>query len=49
VSFRAHDNGITFAFSLDEWAMVHRLFRRAWAIADIGQAWEALTLEYGEL
>ena len=49
VSFRAHDNGITLAFSRQEWATVHRLFRRAWEIADIRQAWEALTLEYGEL
>jgi hypothetical protein len=49
VSFRAHDNGITLAFSLEEWATLQRLFRRAWAIADIRQAWEALTLEYGEL
>jgi hypothetical protein len=49
VSFRAHDNGITLGFSMKEWATLQRLFRRAWEIADIRHAWEAMTLEYGEL
>ncbi len=49
VSFRAHDNGITVSFSPDEWAAVQRLFKRAWESPDIRQAWEAMTLEYGEL
>jgi hypothetical protein len=49
VSFRAHDNGITLSFSLDEWAKVQGLFKHAWEIPDIRQAWEAMTLEYGEL
>jgi hypothetical protein len=49
VSFRAHDNGITLTFSLNEWATVQRLFKHAWEIPDIRQAWEAMTLEYGEL
>jgi hypothetical protein len=47
--FRAHDNGIAFAFSLDEWMTLHALFRRAWETPDIRRAWDALALEYGEL
>ncbi len=47
--FRAHDNGITLFFSPEEWAVVRRLFRRALDGPDIRRAWEALTMEYGEL
>ncbi len=49
VSFRAHDNGITFTFSAAEWTTVHSLFRRAWESQDIQAVWDRLTLEYGEL
>jgi hypothetical protein len=49
VQFRAHDNGITFTFSLEEWNAVDALFRRAWQMPEIRRAWEALTMEYGEL
>ena len=49
VWFRAHDNGITVQCSATEWAAVQRLFRRAWELPDIRRAWEALTMEYGEL
>ena len=34
--FRAHDNGITFGFSVDEWVTLDTLFRRAWE----PRAWE---------
>ncbi len=47
--FRAHDNGITVFFSQEEWAVVRRLFRRALDVPDIRRAWDALTMEYGEL
>ena len=47
--FRAHDNGITFGFSAEEWGTLHMLFRRAWELPDIRRAWDALALEYGEL
>jgi hypothetical protein len=47
--FRAHDNGITFGFSVDEWVSLDTLFRRAWALPEIHRAWDALALEYGEL
>jgi hypothetical protein len=47
--FRAHENGITFALSEKEWKSVQALFRRAWALPEIHMAWDALTLEYGEL
>ena len=47
--FRAHDNGVSFGFTVQEWRTVHRLFQRAWDLPDIRVAWEALTCEYGEL
>jgi hypothetical protein len=47
--FRAHDNGITFGLSEREWKSVQALFRRAWELPEIRMAWDALTLEYGEL
>ena len=47
--FRAHENGITFGLSEKEWKSVQTLFRRAWELPEIRIAWEALTLEYGEL
>jgi hypothetical protein len=49
VWFRAHDNGITFGFSVEEWVAVQKLFRRAWESQDIRAAWDRLTLEYGDL
>ena len=47
--FRAHDNGITFRLSPEEWRSVHALMRRAWDMPDIRTAWDALALAYGEL
>jgi hypothetical protein len=47
--FRANTNGISFGFSEKEWRAVHALFRRAWELPEIRMAWDALTLEYGEL
>ena len=47
--FRSHANGITFGFSSEEWKAVRELFRRAWDVPEVGVAWNALTLEYGEL
>jgi hypothetical protein len=47
--FRANENGITFGFSVEEWATLHTLFRRAWELPDIRRVWETLALEYGEL
>ena len=47
--FRAHDNGISFGFTVTEWRTVHTLFRRAWALPEIRVAWEALVREYGEV
>jgi hypothetical protein len=47
--FRAHNNGITFSFSRADWASVRELFRKGWEIPEIRLAWDALTLEYGEL
>jgi hypothetical protein len=47
--FRAHDNGVSFGFTVAEWRLVHTLFRRAWDLPDIRVAWEALLDEYGEL
>jgi hypothetical protein len=49
VWFRAHRNGITFGFSEEEWGQVRKLFRRAWEMPEVNVAWEALSLEYGEL
>jgi len=49
VWFRAHDNGISFGFSAEEWTAVQTLFRRAWELPDIQLAWDSLTLEYGAL
>ncbi len=47
--FRAHGNGISFGFSEEEWGQVRKLFRQAWEIPEVKVAWEALSLEYGEL
>jgi hypothetical protein len=47
--FRANQNGITFGLSEKEWKSVQALFRRAWELPEIRMAWDALTLEYGEL
>ncbi len=47
--FRAHDNGVSFGFTVTEWRMVHALFRRAWELPDIRVAWDSLTRDYGEL
>jgi hypothetical protein len=47
--FRAHENGITFGLSEKEWKSVQALFRRGWELPEIHMAWDALTLEYGEL
>lgn len=49
VWFRAHENGITFGFSTEEWAAVRTLFQRAWESPDIQGAWDRLTLDYGAL
>ena len=48
-SFGARGNGITFTFSEEEWAALQKLFRRAWQMPEVRLAWNALTLEYGEL
>ncbi len=47
--FRAHDNGITFGFSAEEWKALRELFRRAWDAPEMRLAWDALSREYGEL
>jgi hypothetical protein len=47
--FRAHDNGVSFGFTVDEWHTVRALFRRAWELPDIRIAWDTLSREYGEL
>ncbi|HET9776753.1 MAG TPA: hypothetical protein VFP77_09335, partial [Gemmatimonadaceae bacterium] len=47
--FRAHDNGVTLGFSLDEWKALDTLFRRVWEMPEIRRATELLALEYGEL
>jgi hypothetical protein len=47
--FRANTNGISFGFSEKEWKAVQGLFRHAWELPEIRMAWDALTLEYGEL
>jgi hypothetical protein len=47
--FRAHDNGITFGVAAPEWAVMQRVFQRAWTIPDVRLAWDALLDEYGEL
>jgi hypothetical protein len=47
--FRAHANGITFGFSGDEWKAVQELFRRAWEMPEVRIAWDAMSLDYGEL
>jgi hypothetical protein len=49
VWFRAHENGITFGVSADEWTAMRTLFRRAWELPDIQLAWDRLTLDYGAL
>jgi hypothetical protein len=47
--FRACGDGITFGFTEAEWGQVRALFQRAWEIPEIKLAWDALSLEYGEL
>ncbi len=47
--FRAHANAITFGFTSDEWKVVRELFRKAWEVPEIRAAWDALSLDYGEL
>ena len=47
--FRAHDNGITFGFSVAEWRAIDRLFGRAWELPEMRRVWDVLTIEYGEL
>jgi len=47
--FRARANAITFGFSADEWQAVRELFRKAWEMPEVRAAWDALTLDYGEL
>ena len=47
--FRAHANAITFGFSVEEWKAVRELFRRAWDMPEVRIAWDALSLDYGEL
>lgn len=49
VWFRAHDNGITFGLSIEDWTTVRTLFQRAWESQDIQLAWDRLTLDYGAL
>lgn len=43
VWFRAHENGITFSFSAEEWADVRRLFQRAWGSPAVQDAWARYT------
>ncbi len=47
--FRAHDNGITIGFTMEEWNTLRKLFRRAWEMREVIVSWETLLLEYGEL
>lgn len=47
--FRAHENGITLGLSEKEWKSVEALLRRGCELPEIRMAWDALTLEYGEL
>jgi hypothetical protein len=47
--FRAHTNAITFGFSAKEWRAVRELFRRAAEVPEVRSAWDALSLDYGEL
>lgn len=47
--FRAHANAITFGFSAEEWKAVRELFRKAWEAPEVRAAWDALSLDYGEL
>ncbi|MFI5095669.1 MAG: hypothetical protein ACHQIK_19755 [Candidatus Acidiferrales bacterium] len=49
VSFRARENGITFAFHGDDWQSIRKLFRRAWQAPEVSRLWDAQALEYGEL
>jgi len=49
VSFRARENGITFAFRGDDWQAIRKLFRRAWQAPEVSRLWDAQALEYGEL
>jgi hypothetical protein len=49
ISYRAHDNGITFGFDQAGWLSLRELFRRAWIASEVRRLWDALTLEYGEL
>lgn len=47
--FRAHDNGVTIGFTMEEWSTLRKLFRRAWEMPEVIVSWDALMLEYGEL
>lgn len=42
-------NAITFGFSAEEWKAVRELFRKAWEMPEVRVAWDALSLDYGEL
>jgi hypothetical protein len=48
-SFRAHDNGITFGFSPQDWEALKRLFTKAWNTPEVSRTWDKLVEEYGEL
>lgn len=48
-SFRAHDNGITFGFSPQDWAALKTLFTKAWNTPEVSRTWDRLVEEYGEL
>lgn len=49
VWFRAHANGITFGFSVEEWQCLRSLVCHAWALPDIRFIRDTLVREYGEL
>lgn len=49
VWFRAHDNGLTFGFSVEEWQCLRSLVCQAWALPDIRFIRDTLVREYGEL
>lgn len=47
--FRAHSQGATLRFSIEELSAVRKLFQRAWEMPELKSTWEILTMEYGEL
>lgn len=49
VWFRAHDNGITFGCSVEEWHCLRDLVCHAWTLPDIRFIRDILVREYGEL